>query len=116
MTKGMKFDGQGGDGHQMKSRWSLLPWKQLEQVAKVFTAGAIKYADNNWKHVAPRSRYSDALVRHYVLWQAGEKFDEDLYKDYNVKVSHLACLICNALFLMWFDDNPEGGKDETDSG
>jgi len=113
--KGTKFDGQGDDGRLVKSRWSLLPWRQMEQVVKVFTLGAIKYSDNNWQCVKPRSRYVDALMRHFVLYYDGEKFDTDLFGRYKIKVSHLACLVCNALFLMWFEDN-ERHDDEIDSG
>jgi hypothetical protein len=105
---GMKFDGQGCDGNEVKVRWELMPWEQLEEVAKVLTAGGIKYEDNNWKIVEPRSRYVGALFRHFIKWFVNkEKFDKDIFKLSGYKVSHLACLACNALFLMWFDDNPE---------
>jgi hypothetical protein len=31
-----------------KPRWSLLPWKQVEDIVKVMTFGSKKYADFNF--------------------------------------------------------------------
>lgn len=90
---GRKFDGE-------KLRWCLLPFKQVEQVVEVLTEGAIKYADNNWKHVRPmRSRYFSAAMRHITAWWEGERFDKE------TGLSHLAHATCCLLFLMWADDN-----------
>jgi hypothetical protein len=112
---GMKFDGQGEDTNEMKPRWSLLPWREVEEVVKVLTAGASEYADFNWQKVEPRSRYVDALLRHFKNWYVDkEPFDKDLKEKQNIEVSHLACLICNALFLMWHD-NKERVKDGNSS-
>jgi hypothetical protein len=100
--KGIKFD----DG---KPRWGLLPWDQLEEVVKVLTHGTNKYDDENWKHVdGARERYFDAIGRHLTAYRlAKEKNDPSLKNDHDKNgsgLSHLAHVICNALFLMWFDD------------
>ena len=108
---GIKFDGQGGTG-ELKPRWELIPWDEVEQVAKVLTAGAIKYDDDNWKYVKPRQRYVGAMFRHFMKYWRGEEYDEDIYKKSGYKVSHMACLVTNALFLMWFESNPESGNKE----
>ena len=93
--EGMKFDAG-------KQRWTLLPWRQVEQMVEILTFGAIKYADNNWQKVEnPKARYFDALQRHLIAWFEGEKTDPESGK------SHLAHAGCNLLFLMWFDDQKE---------
>lgn len=65
----LKFD----DG---KTRWSLLPWDVLEEVAKVFEHGAKKYGDFNWELCNQRVRYWDAAMRHVVKYQQGQDSDE----------------------------------------
>lgn len=93
----LKFD----DG---KLRWNLLPWKQVEEVVKVLQHGSKKYSDDNWKTVSEaKRRYSDALLRHAIAYMKGETHDED-------NQPHLASVICNALFLLWFEMNDEESK------
>lgn len=98
---GRKFD-------QDKSRWELLPYREVEEIVKVLTFGADKYEDDNWKYVKPRSRYIGALLRHFTAWFSGEK------KDPETGISHLAHAGCCLLFLMWFDnnDNDNNNKEE----
>lgn len=87
--KGSKFD-------QGKPRWGLLPWAELETVVEVLTKGAEKYSDDNWKQVEHfESRYRDALMRHFSAYCKGETEDPESGK------SHLAHVVCCALFLMW---------------
>lgn len=84
-----------------KDRWSLVPMKELVQVAKVFTEGAKKYGDNNWQLVENgRQRYLDALMRHVAAYAKGEKINEE---DFGLE--HMAHVAWNALALMWFDNN-----------
>jgi hypothetical protein len=91
--KGVKYDNG-------KPRWSLLPWKETEEIVKVLTHGAIKYPEkDNWKKVTPlRERYYDALLRHVTAWWHGEKEDPE------TRLSHLAHAGCCILFLMWSDN------------
>lgn len=86
---GKKFD-------QNKLDWTLLPWKEVEQVLEILEFGAKKYSRDNWKEV-DSSRYEKAAMRHLVSYVTGEKLDSESGK------SHLAHLVCNALFLMWKD-------------
>ena len=75
---GIKFD-------QNKERWSLLPIKQVREVVKVLTAGAIKYEDDNWQRVPDsRRRYFSATMRHITAWWDGE------IKDPETGLHHLA--------------------------
>lgn len=80
-----------------KTRWSLLPWKVIEGVAKVMTFGAAKYSDGGWKAVpAAKERYYDALLRHKMRIDAGEYLDPDS------GLPHWAHFACNAVFLGYF--------------
>ena len=95
---GIKFDGE-------KTRFDLLPWNEIKQVADVFTLGAKKYADENWKFVPEgRKRYFAATMRHLVAWKEGEKIDKES------GISHLAHAICCLLFLLFFDNQDEINK------
>jgi len=88
--QGRKYDSE-------KLRWYLLPWDALEEVVRVLTYGAQKYAPNNWKKVEPfYDRYSAALMRHFKADQVGEICDEES------GLHHMAQVACNALFLLWF--------------
>ena len=44
MKEGKKNDYQDG-----KLRWDLLPLEEIEDIVKLYTAGSIKYGDNNWQ-------------------------------------------------------------------
>lgn len=85
---GRKFDNG-------KPRMALLPPYALEEVAKVLTAGSIKYADNNWKYVENgESRYKDAMFRHINAFNKGEVLDPE------TGMHHLAHAICCAMFIV----------------
>lgn len=90
-STGIKFDSE-------KLDWTLMPWKELEQTLEVLEFGAKKYSRDNWKHVEP-ARYEKAAMRHLISYVTGEKIDPESGK------SHLAHLMCNALFLMWNDND-----------
>lgn len=97
-TSGMKFDGVD------KLRWDLVP-EEFEEVVKVLTLGAKKYADNNWKFVNPGyDRYYAAARRHM------EEFRKAVRKgrprtDKEMGTHVLANAICCLIFLMWMDMN-----------
>lgn len=91
VVAGVKFD-------QDKPQWTLVPFKALDEVVKVLTSGARKYAPDNWKKVPnARQRYIDAAFRHMSAYAAGEKLDDETGK------SHLAHAMCCLLFLLAFD-------------
>ena len=91
LKSGVKFD-------QDKPQWTLVPFKALDEVVKVLTIGARKYAPDNWKKVPnARQRYIDAAFRHMSAYAAGEKLDDETGK------SHLAHAMCCLLFLLAFD-------------
>lgn len=52
--------------------------KALLEVSRVGTFGASKYTDNGWKEVPQGlSRYTDAMLRHYMYEASGEQYDEE---------------------------------------
>lgn len=90
MIKGTKHDGG-------KTRWDIMPWHELQEVAEVFTCGAKKYGDDNYKHGMPnmKARLSAAALRHVTAWLSGKGCDVETGK------SHLAHAVCCVLMLMW---------------
>lgn len=89
---GLKYDGG-------KLRWDLLPIREVEEVVEVLTAGANKYAPNNWQHVDNAiERYYAAAMRHLSAYRQGEATDTD------DDLSHLSHAICNLIFLLYFQN------------
>ena len=80
-----------------KTRWSLVPWEQFKQVGDVFTLGATKYGDENWKTLDVQI-YKDALMRHVISYMEGDKIDES-------GLDTLSHVIANALILRWFEND-----------
>ena len=86
-----------------KPRWDLAPMKEFEQVVEILTFGAKKYADNGWKGV-DKERYIAALLRHMTAYMSSGKDDPES------GMSHMAHVACNALFIMWKDNNIDTSK------
>lgn len=86
-----------------KTQWWYLGnvVEPMIQVMDVLTYGDTKYPAEdgaNWKLVPnAKKRYTSALYRHLTAWQNGEVTDPETNKH------HLAHLIANALFLLWFE-------------
>jgi hypothetical protein len=66
--EGVKYDGG-------KLRYDLIPADSLEELAKVYTMGAKKYEDHNWRKGMLWSRVFAALMRHSWSWFQG--YDKD---------------------------------------
>jgi hypothetical protein len=96
--EGVKYD---SNKRQWWFMWQFLP--ELEQVTDILDYGNKKYpADDgsNWRKVDnAKNRYTSAAMRHWSAWLSGEKIDAETGK------SHLAHMITNLLFLMWFERN-----------
>ena len=67
---GKKYD----DGKVM---YQLIPWYPLEEVAKVYTYGAHKYSEDNWRGGMSWSRLFGAIMRHTWAWFRGEDVDRE---------------------------------------
>ena len=78
---------------EKKNRMDLLPPDSLEEIAKVFTFGASKYAANNWCSGFEWHRIYGSLLRHINAFWQGEDYDEE-------GNLHLACCGCNILMLL----------------
>lgn len=92
---------EGRKNDKGKPRYSLLPVKALRRVVEVLEFGAQTYGVGNWMFVenasGPDGRYINALMRHVEAWRGGERLDPDSGHP------HLAHIVCNALFLLWFE-------------
>ncbi len=88
-----------------KTRFDLVPFAALEEIADVLTYGADKYSANNWCRGTPWSRYFSALCRHIFAWWRGENTDPE------TGLSHLAHAGCCLIFLMEYQRNRWGEDD-----
>lgn len=95
---GVKFD----DG---KLRWDLLPPEAMDEVVRVYTIGAKKYADRNWEKGLTWGRVFSAMMRHAWAWWRGETHDP---KDGQ---HHLSSVVWCALALMTYEIRKVGADD-----
>ncbi len=84
-----------------KTRYELLPWESLKQVADVFGYGAEKYFDNSWRtqDKATYNRTFGSVMRHLTQWQMGED------KDPESGLNHLAHAASQLLILMFVEQH-----------
>jgi len=87
-----KEEGRKDDG----LRYDLIPSYPLALVAEVFTIGARKYADNNWRKGIPWHKMYRALISHANRFWAGESRDPD-------GQHHLASVVFMAMALMEYE-------------
>lgn len=76
-----------------KVRFDLVPAYAHQELAKVFTFGARKYAENNWRKGMNWSRVIGSLERHLNAHKSGEDYDPE------TGLLHSAHIMCNAAFL-----------------
>lgn len=81
-----------------KLRFDLIPVRPLEQLAAVYTMGAKKYSDHNWRKGMRWGRVFGALLRHAFAWWRGERLDPVDGQH------HLASVAWCALSLMEYED------------
>lgn len=95
---GTKYDGD-------KLRYDLLPMGPVDEIVRVLTFGARKYAPDNWMQVPDaRARYYAAALRHLSAWKQGEQVDTG---PGGSGLNHLAHAACCLLFLLHFDKADE---------
>jgi Domain of unknown function (DUF5664) len=82
-----------------KLRFDLIPVKPLQEVARVYTIGAAKYADRNWERGLSWGRIYAAMQRHANAWWSGERNDPV------DKQHHLASVVWCALALMEYENS-----------
>ena len=93
MAKILKMQEQGTKFDNDKPQMDLLPFDTLEEVAKVLTFGARKYAPYNWAKGMKYSRLIAACLRHFFKWCKGDEHDPE------TGLSHLHHAICCLMFL-----------------
>lgn len=102
-NEGVKNDFQDG-----KLRWDLLPLEEVEDIVKVYTAGAKKYSDNSWQNLENGyQRYKAALLRHLLEYEKGNKVDDD------TGCHHLSQVAWNAIALLWLDKHGKGKDNDS---
>jgi hypothetical protein len=95
VNRAVKYD-------QDKPDYSLLPPEALEEMSKVLTYGAKKYAPHNWAKGMDWSRLYSAMNRHIWAWWNGEDNDKE------TGLSHLAHAMCCLAFLISLDKRGVG--------
>ncbi len=78
-----------------KLMWELLPLQDVEDVVRVFTAGAQKYGVDHWQKLPNGyQRYKAAMFRHLLEFEKGNWTDEE------TGCIHLAQVVWNAIALL----------------
>lgn len=78
-----------------KLRWELLPLEDVEDIVRVYTAGAKKYGENKWQDLPDGiRRYKAALLRHLVEFDRGNEIDKE------TGCLHLAQVAWNAIAML----------------
>lgn len=79
-----------------KLRWDLLPLAEIEDIVKVYTAGADKYGTNKWQGLPDGyNRYKGAMLRHLMEFEKGNPIDEE------TGCLHLAQVAWNAIAMLY---------------
>ena len=80
---------------QDKPKFSLIPQRALEFVARVLTFGANKYGTRNWVNTEDLSaRYTDAALRHINAYLRGQKNDQE------TGLPHLSHAVASLMFVI----------------
>ena len=82
---------------QDKPRMELISSIAMEELAKVLTFGAKKYASNNWRKGIAWTRILGAALRHIFAYLGGETYDKE------TGLSHIAHALCELMFLLEFE-------------
>lgn len=86
-----------------KLRWDLLPMEDIEDIVRVYHAGAKKYGSNNWQDLDDGfERYRAATFRHMMAYLKGERMDKE------TNVHHLAAVAWNVITMLWYDKHGKG--------
>jgi len=80
-----------------KPRYDLIPYEAIDALAEVYTIGATKYADDNWRGGMSWMRVFRALLSHAWKWARGQKRDPD-------GQLHLASVMWCAATLIWYEE------------
>jgi len=96
---------QGLRYNEGKLRMDLIPPEADEELAKILTKGAKKYAPRNWELGMKWSTCVASLKRHLLAWEKGEDLDPETGE------SHMSHILCNAAFLVTYIQRKIGEDD-----
>ena len=95
MEQENKTEARKNDRLDDKLRWELLPLEDVEDIVRVYTAGAKKYGPDQWQNLPDGiRRYKAALLRHLVEFDKGNETDEE------TGCRHLAAVAWNAIAML----------------
>lgn len=89
----------GGQKAGNNIRMSLLPVRELMEVAELYGKGAAKYSSWNWAKGYDWSLSYDALWRHMAAFWSGEEYDDG---EGGTGLQHLTCAAFHVFTLMYF--------------
>jgi uncharacterized HAD superfamily protein len=93
---------QGQRFNSGKIRYDLLEPHAIEELAKIFSFGAKKYAPNNWLKGLPWMDVIASLKRHLAQFEKGEDRDQE------TQLLHMAHVAWNALAIVsYYKYRPE---------
>lgn len=95
----------GGQKGRKPERYDLFPFDALDEVARVYSAGARKYADDNWLKGYAWRLSLGALLRHVARFACGEDRDPE------TGCLHLAHAAWHCLTLITFHTRKLGVDD-----
>jgi hypothetical protein len=95
--------GTGRRADAGKLRYDLIPVGPLAELARVYTLGAIKYTDDNWRGGIAYESCLSSMMRHVEKWRAGETIDPD-------GQHHMASVAFWAFAIMQFDRDGQEGR------
>ena len=112
-----RVEEQGRKDDTSKLRYELIPPFALEHLARIYTHGAQKYGDNNYRKGLRWSRVLGALERHLQAWRKGEDHDLESGELHLASVAWCAMtLIEYSLFRSELDDRVALCPEEWRSG
>jgi len=79
-----------------KARFELMPDDVLEKIAEIYTHGALKYDEENWRKGMKWKRCIGSLKRHIKAFTIGQDIDPES------KCYHLGQIAWNAMTLLWY--------------
>lgn len=83
-----------------KPKLDLVTPECIFGMAEVLTAANKKYTPNSWQNVEEGiSLHYSALMRHLLMWKAGELNDQE------TGLSHMKHVLTNAMFLLYHEEH-----------
>jgi hypothetical protein len=101
----------GGQKGTKLARYDLIPVAPLEEVAKLYGSGALKYEDRNWEKGYAWSLSYSALGRHANAFWDGESIDIGTPEEPGTLRHHLAAVVFHAFALMEMQHRNAGTDD-----